>query len=243
MDEDVFGRRRPKTRRASQAGKEVALKGPKGGKLPSLMAHMINRPAAFAVIFFSALLVTAGCSTPFQQEPRERANEIIGEANEAIARHNQLFEEARSTYDEVRERIESGGDVEGSADRISEARDTLQDARNNLEEAQTALQRVQELEVEEPVREYASTLSEAMDAQLEAEAREIEFYELLEQDPTLEENRDEALELLSEVGEGYQTAEERYQRARELADQNQEIISPGDAQNGQNGGEDTETEN
>lgn len=191
---------------------------------------MINRMVVLVVIAFAAVLVTAGCSTPLlqQQDPQERANEFIGEANEAITRHNELFEEARSTYDQVREQIESGQDAEGSAGQVSEARETLQEARDNLEQSRESLQEVLDLEdVEQPVRDYARALSEAMDAQLEAEAREIEFYELLEQDPGLENNRDQALELLSEVGEGYQTAGERYQQARDLADQNQQLISPG----------------
>lgn len=56
-----------------------------------------------------------------------------------------------------------------------------------------------------------------MDAQIAAEIREIDFYELLEQDPALEDSREEAESILSEVDEGYEEAEEAYGRAQEIA--------------------------
>jgi hypothetical protein len=67
-------------------------------------------------------------------------------------------------------------------------------------------------------------LSEAMDAQLAAEAKEIEFYGILEEDPALQENREEALDLLSEVGEGYQKAEKIYDEAHNVANANPRLI-------------------
>ena len=60
---------------------------------------------------------------------------------------------------------------------------------------------MEDLDVDPAVKEYASLLSEAMEDQLDAEAKEIEFYGILEQDPALENNREKALDLLSEVGE------------------------------------------
>jgi hypothetical protein len=54
------------------------------------------------------------------------------------------------------------------------------------------------------VKRYASTLSDAMEAQISAEDREIEFYTLLEEDPALENNREEAENLLEQVGDDYE---------------------------------------
>jgi hypothetical protein len=63
-----------------------------------------------------------------------------------------------------------------------------------------------------------------MDAQLAAEAKEIEFYGILEEDPTLQNNREKALDLLSEVGQGYQKAENLYQKAQNLANSHPKLI-------------------
>ena len=81
-----------------------------------------------------------------------------------------------------------------------------------------------DLDVDPAVKEYASLLSEAMEAQLAAEAKEIEFYGILEEDPALENNREEALDLLSEVGEGYQKAEKTYGEAQDLANAHPKLI-------------------
>ncbi len=63
-----------------------------------------------------------------------------------------------------------------------------------------------------------------MDAQISAEEREMNFYELLEQDPTLQDSRTEAENILSEVDDGYEEAEEAYERAQGLANTNPELL-------------------
>ena len=202
------------------------------------MAHMINLRAPFVVILLSTVLL-AGCSV-FEPDPQEQANERISAANESIETHNELFTEARNTYEEVKGRIEAGGGeaqgegnsestVEQERRRIAEARSTMEEARTDLEDAKNSVDGVQELEVSQPVGEYAGLLSEAMDAQLVAEAREIEFYELLEEDPLLEERRDRAQELLSQASNNYQRAEEAYGQAQELANDNPDVLVPGDS--------------
>jgi hypothetical protein len=64
-----------------------------------------------------------------------------------------------------------------------------------------------------------------VDGQISAEDREIDFYELLEQDLTLENSRAEAENILSEVDDGYEEAEEAYERAQELANANPELLT------------------
>ncbi len=86
---------------------------------------------------------------------------------------------------------------------------------------------MQDLEVEGEIKEYAGTLSEAMGAQLEAEAREAEFYEVLEGDPILAEDRQRALDILEEAGAGYGRAEDAYGRAQEIADSNPDLLREG----------------
>jgi hypothetical protein len=78
--------------------------------------------------------------------------------------------------------------------------------------------------VDQSIKDYARLLSEAMDAQLAAEAKEIEFYDLLEEDPALENNREKALDLLSEIGAGYEKAEKAYSEAQDLANSNPNVI-------------------
>jgi septal ring factor EnvC (AmiA/AmiB activator) len=195
----------------------------KDGKLPSFMAHMINRRALLVVISLSALLL-GGCTGLFES-PREQANEAIAEANEAIAEHNEHFEQARDTYASVKQQIESGEDPSlEERDRITEAKNALEEARANLDDARESLATVQDLDVDQTIKDYANLLSEAMDAQLAAEAKEIEFYDLLEEDPALENNRERALDLLAEVGAGYEKAEKSYQEAQELANSNPDVI-------------------
>lgn len=187
------------------------------------MVPMINRRALLVVTSLLAMLLLSGCAA-LTQNPREQANEAISEANERITEHNELFEQARSTYADVRERIEAGDDPAQERDRITEAKETLQEARGNLEEARDSLQSVQELDVNSEIRDYARLLTQAMDAQIAAEAQEIEFYEILELDPALENNRQRALDLLSEVGAGYEDAEAAYAEAREFADSRPNLI-------------------
>lgn len=206
-------------------------KAPKGGKLPSLMTHIINRSALVVVISLAAMFLY-GCSS-LTADPREQANEEILAANEAVAQHNELFEETRSTYREVKESIESsgGGSDEENAfeeekEQIANAQETLEEARSNLEEARGSLQSVQDLDVEQPVKRYARLLDEAMRAQIAAESDEIEFYDLLIENPTLEEGRERAEELLTQAGDSYQEAENSYEEAQELADSNPELLGP-----------------
>jgi septal ring factor EnvC (AmiA/AmiB activator) len=187
------------------------------------MAHIINRCALIVVISLSALLL-GGCAGLFQ-DPREQANDAIAEANESIAEHNKLFEQARNTYADVKEQIESGENPsEEERNRITEAKDTLEEARGNLDDARESLSTVQDLDVNQTIKDYADLLTEAMDAQLAAEAKEIEFYDLLEEDPALENNREKALDLLSEVGAGYEKAEKTYAEAQNLANANPNVI-------------------
>jgi hypothetical protein len=186
---------------------------------------MINRSALIVVISISAFLL-GGCSGVLGMDPREQANEAIVEANESIAQHNQLFEQARDTYADVKQQIEAGEDPSGERDRITEAKETLEDARGHLDDARESLAGVQDLEVDRTIKQYARLLSEAMDAQLAAEAKEIQFYDLLEEDPALENNREQALDLLEEIGAGYERAERTYAEAQELADSNPNVIEP-----------------
>jgi hypothetical protein len=184
---------------------------------------MINRRVSLVVIFLSVLLLS-GCSGLFGEDPGERANRAIERANRSISEHNRLFDEARSTYTDVKEQIESGDDPSQERDRITEAKNTLERARGELRDARDSLETVEDLDVDPKVKEYARTLSEAMDAQLAAEAKEVEFYGILEEDPALEDNRDRALDLLSEVGAGYRKAERSYAEAQDLADSNPDLI-------------------
>ena len=187
------------------------------------MTYMINRLAPAAVILLS-LFVLAGCSGVFGENPREQADEAISSANKSISEHNELFDEARSTYAEVKQKIESGDDPSKEKDNIAEAKNTLEKARKDLQDARESLETVGELDVDPSVKEYARLLSEAMDTQLAAEAKEIEFYGILEEDPALQDNREKALDLLSEVGDGYQEAEKIYDEAQSLANAHPKLI-------------------
>ena len=208
--------------RLTAPGRERSLMAPKGVTLPSFMSYMINRRVLPVVILLSALLY--GCSGVFGEDPSERANRTIERANGSIQEHNRLFEKARSTYTDVKQGIESGDDPSQERERITEAKETLQRARGELEDARDSLATVDDLDVDPAVKEYASLLSDAMQAQLDAEAKEIRFYGILEEDPALENDREEALDLLEEVGAGYREAEESYERAQRIADRNPELI-------------------
>ena len=186
------------------------------------MHNMINR-RAFCVVIFSTLLL-AGCSGVFGPSPGERADDAISEANGAIAEHNRLFDDARGTYADVKREIEAGNDPSAQQDRITEAREKMEEARTRLQEARDSLGGVNDLDVDPAVKRYAGTLSDAMEAQISAEDREIQFYTLLEEDPSLQNNREEAENLLEEVGNDYERAEQAYAEARDLADENPDLI-------------------
>lgn len=196
------------------------------------MAQIINRSTLIVVITFATFLL-GGCSGFLGETPKEQANANISAANESVAQHNELFQQTRDTYQDIKERIESSGGEGGDnafqeeKDRISEARSNLEEARGDLEDARSSLEGIQDIDELNPaVKEYASTLSAAMESQIQAETQEINFYDLLEEDPILEDNRDEAQRLLSDAGESYQQAENSYEEARELANSNPEVLSP-----------------
>src|SRR4028119_34720 len=93
-------RGRPKkvpSARLSAPGRDFVPDMPKGGRLPSLMFHMINRRALCVVILLSAFLL-AGCSGVFGPSPGERADRAISEANGAIEEHNRLLDDARRPH-------------------------------------------------------------------------------------------------------------------------------------------------
>ncbi len=171
-----------------------------------------------------SLLFLSGCSGVFGKDPGEQANQAIRDANASISEHNRLFDEARSTYTDVKQQIESGDDPSQEKDRITEAKNTLEEARRKLKDARDSLNTVDDLDVDPAVKKYADLLSEAMNAQLAAEAKEVQFYGILEEDPALENTREKALDLLSDVGAGYREAEESYAKAQDLADSNPNLI-------------------
>jgi hypothetical protein len=192
---------------------------------------MINRLAPTVVIALAALLIY-GCS-PFTEDPREQANEAISSANESVSQHNELFRETRDTYQQVKEQIETSGGGSGDEnafeeekERLASAQGDLEEARSRLEEARGSLEGVQDLDVNRPVKRYANVLGGAMESQISAESSEIDFYGLLIEDPTLENNRERAEELLTQAGDGYQEAENSYQEAQELADSNPDLLGP-----------------
>ncbi len=187
------------------------------------MTHMINRLAPAVVILLS-MFALAGCSGIFGESPREQADEAISNANQSISQHNKLFDEARSTYADVKQEIESGAAPSKEKDNIADAKNTLEKARKDLQDARESLETVDDLDVDPAVRRYVSLLSEAMDAQLAAEAKEIDFYGILEEDPALQDNREQALDLLTEVGDGYERAEETYAEAQDLANEHPKLI-------------------
>lgn len=208
------------------------------------MAHIINRSTLIVVITFATFLL-GGCSGFLGETPQEQANADISAANESVTRHNELFQQTRNTYQDVKKKIESSGGedgddaFQGEKDRISEARSNLEEARGDLEDARSSLEGVQDIDELDPaVKEYSRTLSAAMDSQVQAETQEISFYDLLEEDPILEDNRDEAQKLLSEAEDNYQQAENSYEEAKGIANSNPEVLSPassGDASgNGSN---------
>ena len=189
------------------------------------MTYIINRLTLIVVILLS-VFVLAGCSGLFGQTPREQADQAISSANKSISEHNKLFDKARATYANVKQKIEAGGDPSKEKDNITQAKNDLMKARKDLQNAKDSLGTVNSLDVNPAVKKYASLLSEAMNDQLGAEAKEIQFYSILEKDPALQNNRDKALALLSKVGKGYQNAEKAYGKAQNLADAHPKLIEP-----------------
>lgn len=199
------------------------------------MRPILNRTRVSFVILLS-LLLAVGCSA----DPRVQADRAIQQANEDITAHDELFDEARAAYSDAQQTIrennensdnESTND-EGTtpesqaAESVSEARSKLQDARSRLEEARGEISGIQDLEVSDDLLEYSRTLEEAISAQMRAEEREISFYEILAEDPGLEENREQAMELLDEASQAYTEAENGYQEANSIADSNPELVAP-----------------
>jgi DNA repair exonuclease SbcCD ATPase subunit len=193
------------------------------------MTYILNRQAPIVVILLSVILLS-GCAGLFGSSPREQADEAISNANSSISEHNKLFDQARSTYSDVKEKIDSGDDPSKEKVDITTAKNNLQEARTHLQDAKGSLDTVDDLDVDPAVKDYAGLLSEAMQDQLDAEAKEIDFYGILEQDPALEDNRDKALDLLSEVSAGYQKAEKTYGKAQDLADAHPKLIEEAQGQ-------------
>lgn len=182
------------------------------------------------VILLSPVIVV-GCSS----DPRLEANRAIERANEEISAHDELFDEARGIYSETQQAVREGGEspestdmgTTGQAEDISEARDTLEEARDRLQAAQEEISGIQDLEVSQELLRYSRTLDRALADQIRGEEREISFYEILAEDPALEENRDRAIiGILAEAEDAYAAAESGYAEAREIADSNPELIVP-----------------
>ena len=186
------------------------------------MARILVRPALLVVITLSSLL-SASCAGHFGG-PYAQANGLVDEANEAIEEHNRPFKEARLAYEGAREAVEAGEDASEEAERIAQARQIMQEARDELKKVREPLSEMQGLDVEPEIGQYARALSETVDAQISTEDREIDFYELLEQDPTLKDSRTEAENILSKVDGGYEEAKDSYERAQELANANPELL-------------------
>ena len=134
------------------------------------MPYMINYRALFVVILLS-LVLPSGCSGLLGEDPGEQANQAIKNANASISEHNRLFDEARTTYTDAKQQIESGDAPSQEKDRITKAKNSLEEARQKLKDAREHLSTVDDLDVDPAVKEYARLLSDAMDAQLAAEAK------------------------------------------------------------------------
>ena len=156
----------------------------------------------------------------------KKANDAMNEANAKIETHNQLIEQAHRQYGEVEKKIGAGeiSSTEARA-RVQEIQAKVQEARRKLAGARDSLGRVQSLDVAPPVKRYARLLSKATGIQLDAEAKEIAYYGILEKDPTLSKNRKQAKDLLSSANQGYAQAGKLYGRARKLAASNPKLIS------------------
>lgn len=190
------------------------------------MAHILNRMSRAFVILLSLLaaaLVISGCSS----DPRQEADGAIERANEHISAHDELYDEARAAYEEARSSLqEENGETTAQAQSISEARREMQEARSELQRAREEISSVRDLEVSGELQEYARTLDGALEAQITAEQREIEFYEIAAEDPALEDNRERAIGVLAEAENAYQEAEDGYERAAEAGDSNPQMAAP-----------------
>lgn len=193
----------------------------KGGRLLSLMAHILNRTRLAFVILLSPLVV-AGCST---QDPRQEADRAIERANEDISAHDDLYNEAREDYERSQDSVQSEETTQG-AESAGEALDSMQEARSRLEEARREISSIRDLEVSSDLLQYSRALDEALESQIRAERREIAFYELLAKDPALEEDRQRAIGLLAEAEDAYDEADRAYREAAEAADSNPELVAP-----------------
>lgn len=178
-----------------------------------------------------SLIAVAGCSA----DPRLEANRAVESANEEISAHDELFDEARNTYSEARQSIRGSSEsteaeatgAEGTeVESISEARGTLEEASGRLENAREEISGIRDLDVSNELLDYSRTLDGALSAQIRAEEREIAFYEVLAEDPALEENRDRAIGLLTEAEDSYAEAESGYREADQIADSNPELVAP-----------------
>lgn len=204
------------------------------------MRPILNRTRVYFVILLS-LLLAIGCSA----DPRVQADRAIQQANEDIEAHDELFDEARAAYSDAQQTIREtnenseseNSDSESTnnedttpesqaAESVSEARGKLRDARSRLEEARGEISGIQDLEVSDDLLEYSQTLEDAISAQMRAEKREISFYGILAEDPGLEENREQAMELLDEASQAYTEAENGYKEANSIADSNPELVAP-----------------
>jgi hypothetical protein len=190
------------------------------------------------VLLMVALGGCAGTSLPSiggdrsgEEESAGEANEVVDAANAAISEHDRLFEEARGLYGQSLRAIEDEGTTEREArreaERLGRARETMGEARAQLVEAQEALGRVEGLDVAPELKEYARRLSEAAKTRSEAEAREMEYYRILERDPFLREDRRRALNTLDEAREGYSEADRAFDRAEQLASDNPDLFRGG----------------
>ncbi len=185
--------------------------------------NILNRSLLLVVISFAAFLLVCGCST--LENPSKKANDAIVQANKSISEHNKLVERAHSEYADVRKSLDSGGDPSKEVKRIGDIKSIFQKARGDLSNARDALNSVQDMDVNPKVKKYARLLSSAIDDQLAAESKEIEFYGLLQKDPTLRHNRDQAQKILSQVSQGYESATATYRKAQKLANANPKLIT------------------
>ncbi|MDN5697018.1 MAG: hypothetical protein L0G70_03460 [Rubrobacter sp.] len=189
------------------------------------MAHILNRKSRAFVILLSSLvasLALSGCS----ESPRQQANQDIESANEEISAHNELYGEARATYEEARGSTQEQSEGTTQSRSVSDARQTMQEARSRLQQARDEISGIRDLDVSEELMEYSRTLDGALEAQIRAEQREIDFYELAEEDPALEDNRERAIGILDEAENAYEEAEEGYEEAAEIGNSNPQMAAP-----------------
>lgn len=167
-------------------------------------------------------LVFFGCSA----EPHREADSAIERANGHISAHDDLYDEARAAYDEARNSLQENDGTTAQARSISEAGQKMQEARGRLQQARQEISGIRDLDVSGELQEYVRTLDGALEAQIRAEQREIEFYEIAAEDPALEDSRERATGILAEAEDAYQEAEDGYERAAEIGDSNPRMAAP-----------------